>query len=121
MREQHHFRAGLDGFDVWDVSRLVELVADVEIEDLPLSQIPDIDRNYWFDHGVSPTVRSVVDHFRLRQEVDLSYPIIIDPDGRVMDGMHRVARALLEQRETIAAKRLPELPAPDIRNYQIED
>ncbi|MGH3263648.1 MAG: hypothetical protein ACRDNS_16835, partial [Trebonia sp.] len=29
-------------------------------------------------------------------QVDLSHPIILGPDGRVMDGMHRIARALLE-------------------------
>lgn len=35
--------------------------------------------------------------------VDSSYPIILGHDGRVMDGMHRIARALLEGRAEIAA------------------
>lgn len=121
MREQYHFKSGPDGFDVWDVARLIQLVKDTPVEDLPLSSIADIDREYWFDHGVAPTVRNVVEHCRLIQEVDLSYPIVIDPDGRVMDGMHRVARALLEGRRTIAAKRLAELPTPDLRNYRPEE
>jgi hypothetical protein len=38
------------------------------------------------------------------EEVDLSYPIILGPDGRVMDGMHRVARAILEGRRLAAAE-----------------
>ncbi len=32
------------------------------------------------------------------------------PDGRVIDGMHRIARALVEQRKAIGAVRLPVLP-----------
>ena len=60
---------------------------------------------YWFDETQKPTVRKVLEHVRLIGEVDLSYPIILGPDGRVMDGMHRVARAILEGRQTIAAVR----------------
>ena len=41
------------------------------------------------------SVSEVVEHMRLVQEVDPSYPIILGVDGRVLDGMHRVARALL--------------------------
>ena len=48
-------------------------------------------------------------------EADLSYPVILGPGNRVMDGMHRVARALLESRTTIWARRFRELPEPDYR------
>lgn len=58
----------------------------------------------------------VLEHVRLIEEVDLSYPIILGPHGRVMDGMHRVARAILEARQTITAVRLTEVPDPDFRN-----
>jgi hypothetical protein len=60
-------------------------------------------------------------HVRLTNEVDTSYPIILGPDDRVMDGMHRVVRALIEGRPTIAARRLLTLPAPDYRNCRPED
>ena len=40
---------------------------------------------------------------RLVQEADLSYPIILGSDERVMDGMHRIARALLDGHATIKA------------------
>ena len=55
----------------------------------------------------------VADHVRLVQTVDPSYPIILATDGRVMDGMHRVVRALLEGRSTIAAVRFEVQPEPD--------
>jgi hypothetical protein len=70
---------------------------------------------YWFDECEHPTVRKVVEHFQLLQGVDPAYPVILGPDNRVMDGMHRIARALLEGKTTIRALRLRELPEPDYR------
>jgi hypothetical protein len=35
---------------------------------------------------------------QLIQHADLKFPIILSCDGSVMDGMHRVGRALLEGR-----------------------
>jgi hypothetical protein len=63
----------------------------------------------------------VVDHMRLVNEADLRYAIIVDPDGRIMDGMHRVAKALLLGHSTIPAKRLPSLPSPDYTDVQPND
>jgi hypothetical protein len=60
---------------------------------------------YWFDESETPTVRRAVEHFRLIEEVDMTPPIILGPDGRVVDGMHRIARAILEGRTTIRAVR----------------
>jgi hypothetical protein len=121
VRKQYHFRPSAAGFHAWDVDRLIALVASVPVEHLALDAVADVDTDYWFGHGYVPTVRAVVDHMRLVGEVDLAYPIVLDPDGRLMDGMHRVARALLERRPTIAAKRLPVLPEPDFSDVQPDD
>jgi hypothetical protein len=58
-------------------------------------------------------VRNLLGHLRRVLEVDLAYPVILGPDGRVMDGMHRIARALIDGRSTITAVRFAVLPAPD--------
>lgn len=122
MRKQYHFWPGEAGVDAWDVGRLVELSKDLPIEEVPLASISEIDSVYWFDGGRErPTVRKVIDHLRLVQEVDPSYPIILGVDGRVMDGMHRIARALLEGRTTIAARRFVAHPEPDYRNCNAEE
>ena len=121
MRKQYHFWPGRAGLDAWDVDRLVELATGLPVEDVPLDDIEEIDSVYWFDERHPPTVREVALHLRLTQEVDLSHPIILGPDGRVMDGMHRVVRAMLEERPTIAAVRLPELPEPDYRDCRPEE
>lgn len=47
------------------------------------------------------------------ENADLNYPIIIDPEGRVMDGMHRVCKALNLGFESMMAYQLAELPEPD--------
>jgi hypothetical protein len=66
-------------------------------------------------------VRAVVTHARLIRDVDPTYPVILGSDGRVMDGMHRIARAMLEGRTTIAAVRFVHDPEPDYRNCRPED
>ena len=107
--------------DAWDVDRLIELTSDLPVEELPLAELHEVDSVYWFDSSQRPTVRDVVEHFRLVQEVDPQHPIILGPDNRVMDGMHRVARALLEGQASIAAVRLRTLPDPDYRDCHPEE
>ena len=119
MRKQYHFWPGESGLDAWDVDRLMELSRALPVEDVDLATIGEIDSVYWFDDDRErPTVRRVVDHVRLIGQVDLAYPIILGFDGRVMDGMHRIARALLDGRSTIRAVRFFEHPEPDYRNCQ---
>jgi hypothetical protein len=121
VRKQYHFWPGEHGLDAWDTDRLVALTKDLPVEQIELADIDEIDSVYWFDERDRPTVRKVVEHFRLVEEVDLAYPIILGPDGRVMDGMHRIARALVEGRSTITAVRFPTLPEPDYRDCQPGD
>lgn len=116
VRKQYHFWRGETGLDAWDVDRLIRLSRDLPVIDVDVSAIGEVDTVYWFDETETPTVRRVVDHLRLINEVDVAHPIIVGPDGRVMDGMHRVARAMLEGRPTIRAVRFEQLPEPDYRN-----
>ena len=124
MRKQYHLRASEDGGpgrDAWDVDSLIELTVGLPIVQVLIEDLDEIDTPYWFEHQKPPTVRQVVEHFRLLQAVDPSCPIIVGPDGRILDGMHRVARRLLEGRTTVAAVRLPELPPPDYRDCHPDD
>ena len=58
---------------------------------------------------------------RLIEQTDLSYPIILSSDGRVMDGMHRVAKALFEGRKTIEAVQFNQDPEPDYEDVHPDD
>ena len=50
------------------------------------------------------------------QQADLSYPIILSADGKVMDGMHRVAKAKLLNHLTIKAIRFEITPPANFIN-----
>ena len=124
MRKQYHFRPAEDGcgFDAWDVDRLIDLSSGLPVEKVPLDAIEDLDTAYWFDASAeTPTVRKVVEHTRLILEADLIYPIILAHDGRVMDGMHRVARALMEGRSEIDAVVFSSPLEPDHRSCHPDD
>ena len=110
VRKQYHVWPGATGIDAWDVDRLIGLSHDFPVTDVDVSTIAEVDAVYWFDETEAPTVRRVVEHLRLIEEVDLTHPIILGPDGRVMDGMHRIARAMLEGRSMIRAVRIREPP-----------
>ena len=101
---------------------MVELSKALPVKDVDLASIDEIDSVYWFDdESERPTVRKVVDHVRLIEEVDLSHPIVLGCDGRVMDGMHRVAKALLLGQATIRAVQFESHVAPDYRNCRPKD
>ena len=117
VRKQYHFWPAERGFDAWDVERLIALSRDLPVESVSAESIWEIDTPYWFDGSYEvATVRKVVEHAKLIGEVDFSYPIIIGHDGRVMDGMHRIARALLEGKTKIDAVRFTSPVEPDYRN-----
>jgi hypothetical protein len=46
-------------------------------------------------------------------KADLNYPIILDEDGEIIDGRHRVIKALYLGHKTIKAVRFDTNPEPD--------
>jgi hypothetical protein len=122
MRPQYHFRRSPQGLCAWNVHRLVELSRDLPRERVPLSAIRELDEPYWSNEGTQIlTCREIVDHARLMLDCDLAFPIILSSDGGVMDGMHRVCKALLENRTEIEAVRFVRDPAPDYIGVHPDD
>lgn len=77
-------------------------------------------KQYNFHPGVEGLDAWDVDNL-IDKSADLTYPIILSSDGRVMDGMHRVARALLEGETSIRAVQFRQDPPPDHRNCRPDD
>jgi hypothetical protein len=100
---------------IWDVTRLIKLASALPTIQIPVATIRELDQEMWFGgpRNVRPTCREVVGHVRRIQEANLAHPIILSADGRVMDGMHRIAKALMEGRTHIDAKRFDIDPTPD--------
>lgn len=94
------------GKHIWSVARLFELVKDLPVMEIPLEHL----NMYYRYDGL--TLRDMVSHMKAVQDADLEFPIILDEDGELMDGRHRIMKAILENRSTIKAVRFDENPTP---------
>lgn len=114
IRPQKHFRQSNQGLMAWDVERLIALSATLDIREVRIDELPEIDELYWYSlGGATPTCRNIAEHAQLINEADLKYPILLDVEGRVMDGMHRVCKALHLNLDVIKAKQFTEFVTPD--------
>ena len=122
MRKQYHSRmVGSDTW-VWDVHKLIRAAKDLDIHNVRIDDIAEVDENWWYQEpGAEPTPKSIAHHLQLVEKTDLTYPIILCAEGRLMDGMHRVVKALAEHREHVRAVRFPVTPAPDFKNVSLAD
>ena len=114
VRAQYHFRQTSTGLDAWDVRRLIALSEKLPVKQIDPNNISEIDANHWYlEAGLTPTPRSIIDHAKLIAECDISYPIILDSGGRLMDGMHRVCRAIMDKVDSLPAVQFLIDPPPD--------
>jgi len=90
----------------WSVPRLFELSKELEVMEVPLDHI-----NMYYKYS-DLTLRELTGHVVAIQNADLSYPIILDEDGEIMDGRHRLMKAIIEGMETIKVVRFKSNPSP---------
>jgi hypothetical protein len=90
----------------------VRLSSTLPRKHIPLSRIRELDE-VWFGEDERPTWRAMLEHMKLIDDADLSFPIILSSSGAVMDGMHRVAKATRQGRKEIEAVQFDENPEPD--------
>ena len=122
IRPQYHFRRTDTGLDAFNVSALIRLSRELPTISVDPRSIAELDVNHWYmEPSQQPTPRSMLQHMQLIEECDLSYPIILDSAGRVMDGMHRICRAIRDGHASINAKQFVQDPTPDFINCAPED
>ena len=119
MRQQYHIRHVGADTHVWDVNRLLRQSTALPVISITLQHIAEVEQAYWFPDS-HPTTAEIIEHMRLVETADLTYPILIDAEGKLMDGMHRVAKALLVGHTHIHAQQLPHTPAPDFINVDVD-
>ncbi len=90
----------------WSVARLFELSRDFKVMDVPLDHLNV------FNTYKKLTLREMVMHMKAVEAADLTLPIILDEDGEIMDGRHRIMKAMLKGEKTIRAVRFDENPSP---------
>ena len=124
LRPQYHLRPSPQGLLAWDVRKLIALAAQQAIAPrwVPLADIAELDQRYWFSEpGDEPTPRAIAQHMRLVDAADTAYPILLDAEGRLMDGMHRAVKRLVQGQQDIWALQLPATPAPDFIGVAADD
>lgn len=90
----------------YEVQSLIKAAENLEEFDLPLAAVN-------MNHAIcNNTLTSFLYHWKRVEKADLSYPIILDSSGYICDGWHRVAKAILQGKTTIKAKRLEVMPEP---------
>ncbi|MCC6317248.1 MAG: hypothetical protein IT361_06095 [Gemmatimonadaceae bacterium] len=112
MRKQYYFWASIRGLLAWDVDRLIELSRHLPRKQIPLTEIRELAES-WSGDNERQSWQAMIGHMRLIEQADLSYPIILSSRGAVMDGMHRVAKAVLQGRQGIEAVQFDQDPEPD--------
>jgi hypothetical protein len=94
------------GRHTWSCARLFELSKDLPVMDVPLKHM------YVYYTYEKITLRDMVTHINAVNDADLDIPIILDEDGDVMDGRHRLMKAMLIGAETIKVRRFDVNPSP---------
>lgn len=114
MSREKHTRPLSDGTrGLWWTDRLWALSADLPTIRVRIEDVTDLDADCWFAPRHVPSIREVARHARRIMEADLAYPIILCAEGRLMDGGHRLAKALIAGQDEIDAVRFPVTPEPD--------
>ena len=90
----------------WSVPRLFELSRNLPVMEVPLNHL-----SLYYTYE-KLTLRDMVMHMNAVNNADLDKPIILDEDGDLMDGRHRLMKAMLLGKETIKAVRFDENPSP---------
>jgi len=90
----------------WSVPRLFELSRNLPIMEVPINHL-----SLYYTYE-KLTLRDMVMHMNAINNADLDKPIILDEDGELMDGRHRLMKSMLLGKETIKAVRFDENPSP---------
>jgi hypothetical protein len=101
---------------IWEIDRLLALSENLPVEIVPVAKLPGADEVGWIgrpEHFGRLTLHEVVEHIRRIQWAELARPLLISSEGWLMDGFHRLARALLDDVAELPVKKFEADPEPD--------
>ena len=88
----------------WKITDLRKAVENVPVYHIPLAFLDLAAHEFNTEGGLI----AFAQHVRHVDESNTDDPIIVDQWGRILDGRHRIVKALLEGRTTIPAKKVPD-------------
>lgn len=93
--------------NLYSVAKLVDDAKSLPVFDCPLAAL-DLSGEIWSGSNM----HALAWHCRRVKDADLDEPVLLDWNGVIADGRHRVIKALVEGKRTIKARRLPWKPDP---------
>ena len=98
----------------WFIQSLIKAANELPVVEVKLDKLDGyLDENAWFHGNNEPTIRAIIQHYKRADEADLSFPIIINSQFGVMDGLHRIVKSHTLGRSIIKVVFLNDLPEPD--------
>lgn len=94
--------------NLYSVARIVDMCKDLPVFEAPL-QAFDLSYSIWQNY----TIFDLAFHIKAVNEANLDYPIILDWNGAIADGRHRLLKALVLGHTTIKCVRMYWKPTPD--------
>jgi hypothetical protein len=120
MKKKYHIRNVGGDTLIWEVDKLVKLSEHYLPKEILIESLDEIDENYWFNGDDIPSAREIAKHIEYAKKTSFKYPVILSSDGRVMEGMHRILKALMSGKDTIKAVQFLEDPEPDHKNVPLK-
>ena len=103
----------------WHVPDLQAAAAGLPVQETSTDRF-NLEVDAWFGEACSPTIANVVQHMKCIQRADLTDPILLSAAGHVFDGLHRLARCLLEGVQTIRCQQFEVDPEPfEIVDFEV--
>jgi len=97
----------------YSVAKLLDDAKDLPVFDVPLAAL-DLSSRIWDDCNMF----AMAFHVKKCVDADLRYPILLDWNGAVADGRHRIIKAVMDGRRTIRARRMTWKPEPDRKDAE---
>lgn len=101
----------------WKIWYLLECAKDIEAVMIPISDLVHED-NPFMD---TETYDGIVRTMKRIQNANLDYPIIVSECGRILDGRHRVVKAMLNGATHIEVIRFEKNPKPNFIRVEGRD
>lgn len=94
---------------VWVVTHLIWKAKDLAVFDYPINEVLLDQPLFWKLN----TTRDFLVHFEKTIQASADFPIILSAEGDIMDGRHRIIKAILDGKTSIRAVKFVTTPEPD--------
>lgn len=114
---KHKHGRGIDGRrHFWDVEKLWELLKKLPVHKIKIDSIKELDQDCWFagsKNTPNPTIRNIALQCQRIINANMEYPILLCSVGQLIDGGHRLAKAMIDGESEIDAVYI-KLPTADV-------